>query len=36
VTTQTVQKKLTRFDVTAITVQKDALVLTVDFRIQVK
>ena len=36
VTTQPVQKKLTRFDVTAITVQKDALVLTVDFRIQVK
>ncbi|MEP7364013.1 MAG: hypothetical protein ABI972_12220 [Acidobacteriota bacterium] len=36
VTDMRVQKKVTRFDVTAITVQKDALVLTVDFRIQVK
>lgn len=36
VTAADVQKKLTRFDVTAITVQKDSLVLTVDFRLQVK
>lgn len=36
VTTMPVQKKLTRFDVTSIAVQKDSLVLTVDFRIQVK
>jgi len=31
-----VQKRLMRFDVTAITVQKDSLLLTVDFRLQVK
>lgn len=31
-----VQKKLSRFNVTAITVQKDSLLLTIDFRLQVK
>ena len=36
VTGMPVQKKVTRFEVTAITVQRDALVLTVDFRLQVK
>ena len=35
-TTLPVQKKVTRFDVTAITVRKDSLLLTVDFRLQVK
>lgn len=36
VTNPQVQKKLTRFDVTAITVQKESLLLTIDFRLQVK
>lgn len=31
-----VQKKLSRFNVTAITAQKDSLLLTIDFRLQVK
>jgi hypothetical protein len=35
-TTLSVEKKLSRFNVTAITVERDALVLTVDFRLQVK
>lgn len=35
-TTLPVEKKLSRFNVTAITVEKEALVLTVDFRLQVK
>lgn len=36
VTNPQVQKKLTRFDVTAITVQKESLLLTIDFRLHVK
>lgn len=35
-TTLPVEKKLSRFHVTAITVEKTSLVLTVDFRLQVK